>query len=164
MTSPYLTVQEVAAYARVDVKTIRRAISDGRLRAFKPVRKLLIREDDVPAWISSRIAPESAGTIPATDEFARLLREAPEAHVVYFIQRGDDGPIKIGHVRRPENLVRRMRALQNACAEQVVARRLIKTAPENCLEIILHARFAEHRLQGEWFSPAPEIVAYMEQP
>ena len=61
MTSPFITVPEAAELARVDPRTIRRAIADGRLRAFKPVRKILIREDDVVAWIEGReIIPQPA--------------------------------------------------------------------------------------------------------
>lgn len=71
--------------------------------------------------------------------------------------------IKIGHVQRAGNLVKRMRTLQNACAEPVRVRRLIQTRPEDALELVLHARFAEHRLEGEWFAPAPEILAYIEE-
>ena len=61
MSSPFITVPEAAEFARVDPKTIRRAITDGRLRAFKPVRKILIREDDVMNWIEGReIIPQPA--------------------------------------------------------------------------------------------------------
>lgn len=61
MSSPFLTVPEAAEYARVDPKTVRRAITSGNLRAFKPVRKILIREVDVLAWIEGReIIPQPA--------------------------------------------------------------------------------------------------------
>jgi excisionase family DNA binding protein len=59
----YLTVREVAAMARCEHKSVRRAIAAGRLRAFQPTNKLLIREDDAYAWIESR--PVSlTGSIP----------------------------------------------------------------------------------------------------
>jgi excisionase family DNA binding protein len=51
VTSPYLTVREVAELARCEHKAVRRAITDGRLRAFQPANRLLIREDDALAWI-----------------------------------------------------------------------------------------------------------------
>lgn len=88
---------------------------------------------------------------------------ACECEDVYFIQRGDDGPIKIGHVRRVSNLLRRMRDIQNACAEPVYLRKIIPTTREDHLELVLHWRFAEHRLKGEWFAPAPRVVEYMER-
>lgn len=50
----YLTVREVATLARCEHKSVRRAIAAGRLRAFQPTNKLLIREDDACAWIEGR--------------------------------------------------------------------------------------------------------------
>ncbi len=50
----YLTVREVAVLARCEHKSVRRAIVAGRLRAFQPTNKLLIREDDAYAWIEGR--------------------------------------------------------------------------------------------------------------
>ena len=50
----YLTVREVATMARCEHKSVRRAIAAGRLRAFQPTNKLLIREDDACAWIEDR--------------------------------------------------------------------------------------------------------------
>ena len=60
MTSPYLMVREVAELARCEHKTVRRAIADGRLRAFQPGHRLLIREDDARAWIEGRLAAGAA--------------------------------------------------------------------------------------------------------
>jgi excisionase family DNA binding protein len=50
----YLTVHEAAALARCEHKSVRRAIAAGRLRAFRPINKLLIRDDDARAWIEGR--------------------------------------------------------------------------------------------------------------
>jgi excisionase family DNA binding protein len=52
----YLTVREVAAMARCEHKSVRRAITAGRLQAFRPTNKLLIREADAEAWIEGRPA------------------------------------------------------------------------------------------------------------
>jgi excisionase family DNA binding protein len=65
----YLTVREVAMMARCEHKSVRRAIAAGRLRAFQPANKLLIREDDAHAWIEGRPAA-MAGSAPS-------LRSAP---------------------------------------------------------------------------------------
>src|SRR5271170_5113909 len=56
----YLTVHEVAAMARCEHKSVRRAIAAGRLRAFQPNNKLLIREDDACGWIEGRPAARAA--------------------------------------------------------------------------------------------------------
>ena len=49
-------VQEVAELARCEHRSVRRAINAGRLRAFRPTRKILVREDDARSWIESRRA------------------------------------------------------------------------------------------------------------
>lgn len=50
----YLTVQEVAELARCEHKAVRRAISQGRLTAFRPAHKILVREEDARAWIEGQ--------------------------------------------------------------------------------------------------------------
>jgi hypothetical protein len=60
---------EVATMARCEHKSVRRAIAAGRLRAFQPTNKLLIREDDAYAWIEGRPA--------ATTDFISSLRSTP---------------------------------------------------------------------------------------
>jgi excisionase family DNA binding protein len=52
----YMTVEEVAQLARCEHRSVRRAIQSGRLQAFRPARRILVREDDARAWIESRPA------------------------------------------------------------------------------------------------------------
>ncbi len=54
--SGYLTVEEAARLARCNPKTIRRAFTSGALRAFKPTTRVLLREEDVRAWIEGHTA------------------------------------------------------------------------------------------------------------
>lgn len=79
---------------------------------------------------------------------------------VYFVQGVDGGPIKIGRSYDP---IKRMAALQSASPVQL---RMLFTARCGDLDLdesALHARFAQYRLHGEWFEPAPEILAYIEE-
>lgn len=55
----YLTVDEAAELARCAPKTIRRAFTSGALRAFRPAHRVLLREDDVRAWVESQAATRS---------------------------------------------------------------------------------------------------------
>jgi excisionase family DNA binding protein len=55
----YLTVDEAATMARCHPKTIRRAVGSGALRGFRPAQRVLLREDDVRAWIERRAAISS---------------------------------------------------------------------------------------------------------
>jgi excisionase family DNA binding protein len=68
----YLTVREVAELARCEHKAVRRAITSGRLRAFRPTNRILIRQDDARTWIEGRPAaiapsqPQPARAAPLT--------------------------------------------------------------------------------------------------
>lgn len=74
---------------------------------------------------------------------------------VYFIQRGEAGPIKIGHSGNPKA---RLAALKTASDQPL---RMIGVMDgDKPDERRLHLRFADARLEGEWFSPTEELVAY----
>lgn len=76
------------------------------------------------------------------------------AGFVYFIQAGDAGPIKIGFSSKVDI---RIDALQKANAEKL---NLLATISGTLImEAELHQRFAEHRIRGEWFRPAAELLA-----
>lgn len=57
VTPRYLLVPEAAEYARTPVKSIRHWIADGRLQHYRPARRVLIREDDLLAFIEGRPQP-----------------------------------------------------------------------------------------------------------
>jgi len=72
---------------------------------------------------------------------------------LYFI-RSAGGPIKIGV---SNNVPKRLRGLQTSSPYKLeLACTVVGGAMQ---EPEYHALFAEHRLEGEWFSPAPEIEA-----
>lgn len=73
--------------------------------------------------------------------------------MIYFIQQGDDGPIKIG---RTENLPQRMRELQVGNPELL---RLLGVIPE---EAELQALFGNLRVRGEWFKPESQILDFIQ--
>lgn len=80
----------------------------------------------------------------------------PDPGSVYFIQQGAAGPIKIGFSDRPE---RRVAQLQTSTPERL---RILATMPgSKQTEGSLHRRFARHRMQGEWFRPAQEILDFV---
>jgi hypothetical protein len=77
---------------------------------------------------------------------------------VYFVQAGEDGPIKIG--RTTGDPIRRLKDLQTASPYTL---RLIgvKETSETLTERLVHQRFAHLSLSGEWFSPAPDLLAFI---
>lgn len=74
--------------------------------------------------------------------------------VVYFIQRGEDGPIKIGWTN---NIDARQDELQIACAEPLFLRASL--LGDSDLEKKVHRFFADHRIRGEWFEAEPVLKA-----
>lgn len=77
---------------------------------------------------------------------------------VYFIQHGEAGEIKIGTTGgSPQG---RMASLQTGAPLEL---RLLVSVPGGPAdERALHERFAEHRLRGEWFRPAPALLHFIE--
>lgn len=78
------------------------------------------------------------------------------SEVVYFI-RSETGSIKIGKSKR---LSQRLVTLQTAFASPLVVLGVIENY-EHDLEKELHTKFAKFRLKGEWFSPDPELTAWI---
>lgn len=75
---------------------------------------------------------------------------------VYFIQQGDDGPIKIGFSDTETGVELRRRTLQTGNPEPLIVRKVVSGGTS--LERELHERFARWRLQGEWFLATPEVA------
>jgi hypothetical protein len=73
--------------------------------------------------------------------------------MIYFIQAASGGPIKIGVSDNPEV---RLKDLQCSHHERLVLRRVMEGGA--ALERELHARFADHRIRGEWFHPHPVLA------
>lgn len=75
--------------------------------------------------------------------------------VVYFIQCGPAGPIKIGITKRGLER-RRLRALQTGCPYELHL--LGSVFGDEADERALHRKFREHHIRGEWFRPAPALL------
>jgi hypothetical protein len=72
---------------------------------------------------------------------------------LYFIQEGEDGPIKIGR-GDPQG---RLKGLQTGNPRVLRIRAHVPN--EGYTEIFWHAVFADARIRGEWFEPRPELCA-----
>ena len=62
-SSPWMTRADVAAYARLSVPTISRAIRAGRLRAYRIAggRAVRLHRMDVDGWLRARLVREFTG-------------------------------------------------------------------------------------------------------
>lgn len=77
---------------------------------------------------------------------------------VYFIQQGQDGPIKIGVSKKVKE---RLRELQ--VANPFMLRIIFQIRGTIELERALHDRFSQYRLEGEWFKNGLKIRQYIKR-
>lgn len=88
---------------------------------------------------------------PASVKPVRMVRSW-----VYFARSGTDGPIKIGWSKNPTARLKELSVASPAGLSLVLA------VPGDARdERRLHAQFAAHRLHGEWFNPAPELLSHI---
>jgi len=78
--------------------------------------------------------------------------------IIYFIQQGNDGAIKIGI---SNNFEKRLAQLQTGSPYRLKV--LLTINGNERLEKQLHNKFAEFRLSGEWFKPVGQITDFINQ-
>jgi len=78
--------------------------------------------------------------------------------VVYFVEAGTGGPIKIGWT---QDVDRRIAELQTANAHKLILMGTIPGTLED--ETAVHARFSHLRMEAEWFRNSPEIQEFIEK-
>jgi len=78
--------------------------------------------------------------------------------MIYFLQCGDRGPIKIGNTEGA--VVWRIRQLQASAPYELTLRGVHEG--DRAVEQSLHKRFSEYRFRGEWFLPVPALLRHIE--
>lgn len=78
---------------------------------------------------------------------------------VYFVQAFELKLIKIGVTNDTQ---RRIVSMQTLSPDRLYVMGVQLCPRRGALEEVLHRKFAEHRQHGEWFSPAPALLAYIE--
>jgi len=79
--------------------------------------------------------------------------------MIYFIQQGKDGPIKIGYT---ENAIeKRLGNLQNASPRQLVV--LGTLQGDKIEEHLIHKKFHMCQIRGEWFHPHEFLLDFIEE-
>jgi hypothetical protein len=79
--------------------------------------------------------------------------------MIYFIQAGNDGPIRIGYAANVEH---RIRMLQRRSPIPLRLMTVIGGSIE--VEAYLHNRFWHLRQHGKWFKADQEILVFIETP
>lgn len=80
--------------------------------------------------------------------------------MLYFLQAGRNGPVKIGYSRDAATLKRRMAALSSGLPYEPKLLGVIEGAGRQA-EQELHAQFSATRMRGEWFSPDAKLLEYI---
>jgi hypothetical protein len=77
--------------------------------------------------------------------------------MIYFVQVGIDGPIKIGYTK---NMANRLIGLQSDNPYKLIVLGVMDG--DVVKEGALHIKFDEYRIRGEWFWPVKPILSYIE--
>ena len=83
-------------------------------------------------------------------------RRAAERGCIYYVQQGTDGPIKIGVSDNPDH---RLKLLQVGNPDELRLIGTFHTEHVHLYEEAMHERLALWCIRGEWFEPAPQVLA-----
>ena len=72
---------------------------------------------------------------------------------IYFVQAGEKGPVKVGLSKNPMS---RVKQLQTSNPHTLKLLGIIPGDRET--EEMIHDKFEDHRLEGEWFEPTNELI------
>ena len=77
--------------------------------------------------------------------------------MIYFIQAGDNGPVKIGYTKKDPDA--RMASLQTGSHDKLklIGHRSGSTIKER----ELHQTFDKSRIRGEWFEPTSNLLGFI---
>ncbi len=78
--------------------------------------------------------------------------------MIYFLQSGEGGPIKIGHTEGHVNW--RLRSLQHSSPYEL--RILGVEEGGRNMEQMLHRQFKAYRFRSEWFHPVQELLKHID--
>ena len=145
------SVREFAASIGVRRGTLKRWVNEGlpvvRDWGTGEAPSVEIVPDAARAWIASRYP----NTI------------ARHRETLLYLARRDDGAIKIGFSSNVRRRVVEIGKLIRRYGTGTKVRLLATRVGDKPAELALHARFSEHALGAEWFRPAPEILALVEE-
>lgn len=79
--------------------------------------------------------------------------------MIYFIQQGGMGAIKIGYTEDENTLETRLSSLQSASPIELVLIGVIAAERRN--ERLIHSQFADFRIRGEWFVPVSPLLSFI---
>jgi len=111
----------------------------------------------VPAAVEAGFPLETLFSNIILDRISRLGGPPEDHRAVYFIQAGENGPVKIGVAKNPAE---RLAQLQTVSPDVL---RLLGTIQGvgRYGERTLHERFRYARVHGEWFRPTDDLMGFI---
>jgi hypothetical protein len=79
--------------------------------------------------------------------------------LIYFIQHGENGPLKIGFTRG--SIKTRLNTLQVGNPVLLSVVKVVDGTPSHELDI--HDMFGRSKIRGEWFEPTPELLKFIDR-
>lgn len=139
---------------------IRRAFKCGRTKAYQIARRIGVKDGgnlrvSVEAW-QRWLDERDSGLAPSALRPLAVAAATRKVRVVYFVQDGETGPVKIGWTA---NFPQRWRMLRLWSAHPLRCRLLVRG--EKLLEQRLHRQFSADRLHGEWFGWSIELETFI---
>lgn len=82
-----------------------------------------------------------------------------QLRTIYFVQAGLFGPVKIGITNNLERMLEQARRFNPARL------RILGIIPDQTAanEAVIQRRFEHHKIRGEWFWPADDLLAFVER-
>lgn len=77
--------------------------------------------------------------------------------MIYFVQAGENGPIKIGHANRVHL---RIDSLQTGCPDELILIRAVDLNHET--EWDMHRLFKNSHIRGEWYKRTDKLLGFIE--
>lgn len=154
---PWMGTKATAAFMGKSVNTVRSLIKDGSLPAKLDGARWKVRQSDAKSFLESGAAedPEMADLVAGRLMHHAVSRVDEGQMCTYFVQAKGGGPIKIG---RTTQFSYRMNKLRLGCPFPLRVLGILLGDHE----AMLHQRFADDRLHGEWFKVSWELAVFME--
>lgn len=147
------TVQEAAAFLKMNVKSLYKLIDERKVPHLRlSERRIRLLRPSLQAW---QLGQETV-LPPSVPEAVPAL---PTDAGVYFIRIRSSDRIKIGSAA---NIAVRVGAISRLLPEPALLLGFIQSAKPRELEAKLHRRFAKDRVHCEWFQASPPLLAFID--
>lgn len=118
------------------------------------------RQERMIALLEKDIGDHWSDTLQTAFEqiYGSAKTKVVERNMIYFIQQGEDGPIKIG---KTTDINRRLKELQTGTPNKLHLVGLINE--DNLSERDFHSAFSHLHITSEWYKPGEDLLSFIER-